>query len=111
MIIWKGKGYLIAIIVFLSSFIMEMISEGITGNDQLYQESPHFVLLAFLIAGLITKIVYQKVVYTEKENYRDFMYNKEELNYLFFVPFKYWPPILYAIGIIIWILRLVRNLY
>lgn len=109
MIIWQGKGYLVAIILFLSSLFMELISESLTGNDQSYQELPHFVLLAFLIAGLITKIVSQKVIYSEKENNREFEYKKEEMHSLFFIPFKYWPPILYAMGIITWILRQIQN--
>ena len=110
MVIWQGKGYLVAIIVFLSSLFMESISESITGNDQLFQESPHFVPLAFLIAGLITKITYKKLVYPEEKSYRVFDLQEEKVHSLFFIPFKYWSPILFAIGIIIWISRLIQNL-
>ena len=103
MIIWQGKGYLVAVIVFLSSLIMQLLTNYITHNDSYYKEAPLPLTLALLIAGMIIMVIdrfylNEKVqVLIDKSSGEEVQITKTHT--LFFIPFKYWPYILFVIAV------------
>jgi hypothetical protein len=93
MVIWSRWGFLVAVIVFGSALMMEIITENITGDDAFYQETTWPLPLALIIAGMIT-FVCDRFVSPKDTSY----------NTLFFIPMKWWAPLLFiiALGILIY---------
>lgn len=99
MIIWNGKGYLIAIIVFCCSLIGELISEKIYNDDTYYQAHSEPFAIALLTSGIITSTLahilerrakYGKLI--DKETGEEVVIRSKDL--FFFIPIKYWGPML-----------------
>ena len=53
MIIWSGRGFLVAIIAFGCLFATELLTEKYFGDDAYYQRNGWPKLAGFLIAGAI----------------------------------------------------------
>ncbi|MEX0641935.1 MAG: hypothetical protein WD468_04500 [Pirellulales bacterium] len=88
MIIWSGYGYLVAVIVFGTSLLMEVLTERWTGDDNFYQTSTWALPAALVIAGMVSWLC-------------DWLLKPEPgvQNSLFFVPMKWWAPLLFVIAI------------
>jgi hypothetical protein len=93
MLIWSGWGFLVAVIVFGCSLVMEIFTENVTGNEEFYQDTTWPMPVALIIAGIIT-FVCDRLVSPKDANY----------NTLFFIPMKWWAPLLFviALGILIY---------
>jgi hypothetical protein len=89
MIIWSGKGFLVAVIVFLCSLGMEFVTESVTGNSAYYQQSAWPLPLAFLTAAVLTALVaFLWIAELERHQHA-----------LFFIPIAWWPLILTALSL------------
>ncbi len=88
MIVWKGLGYLIAIIGFGSLVATQMIAEGISGSKTFYQENPWVIFFGMLVAAILTFALNKTVLSAEPENHS-----------LFFVATKWWPILFVGLGI------------
>ena len=88
MIIWSGFGFLVAVIVFGCSLLMELITESFMKDDQFYQKSAWAFPLALILAGGLTFAC-------------DTMLRSRTpgQNSLFFIPMKWWGPLLAVIGV------------
>lgn len=112
-LIWSGKGFLIPIIVFLSSLLAELISEAITKDDNYYQSNLIPLGVSLIISGLFLWILSGRLkkskpkIFIEKETGKEFVVKKD--NNFFFIPFEYWPSILIGIGFIVIVIRLLRK--
>jgi len=89
MIIWSGHGYLVAVVVFASSLLMELATESATGNEEFYQQNAVALPAALLIAAGVTFAVDRVAFGSDSEGHS-----------LFFVPLKWWPIILAAFAVI-----------
>jgi hypothetical protein len=80
----------LAVIAFGSSLIMEVLSEKWTGDDDFYQNSSWALPVALVIAGLLSWLCDTLLKPTPGVQ-----------NSLFFVPMKWWAPLLFVIAIMI----------
>jgi hypothetical protein len=83
MIIWSGWGFLVAVVVFGCCFLMEIATEGYTGDDKFYQDSAWAFPMALVAAAILVYIC-------------DRMIKPDSgvQNSLFFIPMKWWTPLL-----------------
>lgn len=89
MIVWSGHGYLVVVIVFVSSLLMEMATENSTGNDEFYQQNAYALPAALLIAaGLIFAL--DRLVFSEDSSQHT----------LFFIPMKWWSLFVTGIAVV-----------
>ena len=90
MILWSGHGYLVAVVVFVSSLVMELATEEVKGNDQFYQESAWAFPLALLLAGAISFAI-DRVVFA----------NSDRSHSLFFIPMRLRALILAVLAVVV----------
>jgi hypothetical protein len=104
MIIWKGAGFIVAVVAFLMLLLTELSVEALFNDDRYYQRHGWPKLLAFLVAGcfvlLIGKYLNKKEskVLIEKETGKEVVLKSEHS--LFFINVEYWGYILFALGVI-----------
>jgi hypothetical protein len=94
MVIWSGHGYLVAVIVFLSSLATEFITERANHDDDFYQSSTWALPLALVVAGIVTAVV-ARLLPNEP-------YAKHSL---FFVKIQWWPLILLVLALAVFLYR------
>jgi FtsH-binding integral membrane protein len=105
MIIWSGWGVLVAIIVFVSSLIMEILVESIQGSSSFYQQQNWPMTLALVISGVICWFLGKQLnkpsdrVLLDKETGEEVKLSGAR-HKLFFIKMEYWGLILIIIGII-----------
>jgi hypothetical protein len=104
MIIWKGFGFLVAVIGFGSLVLAELISERITGNDQFYQQNGWVILIGMLVAAALTYglhrllLLQKQRVVVDKETGEELVLSSGHS--LFFVPVRWWPGIFIVLGVV-----------
>jgi len=104
MIIWKGAGFMVAVIAFLMMLLSELSVETVFGDEHYYQAHGWPKLLAFVIAGGLVffwaRYLNQKQakVFIEKETGKEVIMKPEHS--LFFINVGYWSYILFALGLI-----------
>jgi hypothetical protein len=106
MIIWSGKGFLVAIIVFVDSLIANLLTNMITNNEQYYDNHSLPVAISLMVSGILCWFLakylnkaYEKI-YIEKETGKEVTISNSK-HALFFINIKYWCPILFVISIIV----------
>ena len=102
MIIWTGKGFLIAIFVFGCSLAANLITNGTTGGE-VYWESHKWPLgIAMLVAAAISWPVGQYLANKDGRTLVDKATGEEVLvggdHSLFFIKVRWWGPILCVLG-------------
>lgn len=109
MIIWSGWGILVPVIVFLTSLVMEALTESILGDDRAYQEQAVPLTLALLISAVIVWFVGRYLnnrpgrVLVDKETGEEVVLRPRAA--FFFVPMQYWAPILVAFAVVALVMR------
>jgi hypothetical protein len=106
MIIWSGKGFLVAVFVFGCSLIANLITNTLTGGD-LYWEQRRWPLGTSLLAsatlswmvGEASRRKHERVL-IDRETGREVRLNEGDHS-LFFVPMQWWGPILAVLGVAI----------
>jgi hypothetical protein len=109
MIIWQGKGYLVAVAVFLCSLVMQLATNYFTHDSSYYEHAPWPLTIALVIAGIIILII-DRFIYDETSQVLIDKATGEEVRLtkthsLFFIPMKYWPYSLFAISVGVLIYR------
>jgi hypothetical protein len=94
MVIWSGHGYLVAVIVFLSSLATEFVTERVKSDDNFYQSSAWALPLALVVAAIIVAIL-ARLLPNEP-------YAKHSL---FFVKIQWWPLILLGLALAVFLYR------
>ena len=105
MIIWSGWGFLVAVIVFGCSLVMEILIESVTGNESFYQQAIWPLALALALSGAICWFLGKYLNKPEERNLIDKETGEEvklknARHRLFFIRMEYWGPILLVIAII-----------
>lgn len=111
MIIWNGKGYIIAIIFIVSAICMQLLIETIGGQKGLYAESMYGIPLAFLVAAGITELVARKFGFKpQKDTEEGFVSNQSKqskpVHSLFFIPFRFWSIIFAVLAVAVFVGKL-----
>jgi hypothetical protein len=94
MVIWSGKGFIVAALVFGCSLLMEAASEHLMENDDFYQQSAWAFPVAMITAGVLTAVVAFTLIPRHETNHHT----------LFFIPVIWWSLILplIGLGVLIW---------
>ncbi len=98
MLIWNGKGYLIAVAAFISALGAEYLSESYFADQNYYQAHGWPLAAALLAAGIISwflgSYLHAKGSRTviDKATGQEMTVGGDDA--LFFVPMRYWGPIL-----------------
>jgi hypothetical protein len=104
MIIWRGFGFLVAIIGLATLAIAEKISERITGDQQFYQHHGWVALAGMLVAAALTYGLHRLLVLQkgraviDKETGQEIVLRSNHS--LFFVPVQLWPVIFVVLGLV-----------
>lgn len=103
-ITWKGKGWLVAPIVFGCALLTEIISEGITQNDNYYQDGPYPLSIALIIASLCLFLLHYILSKPAVESSTDKALHTppkdNKLHSFFFIPVLYWAWIILVLSLI-----------
>ena len=103
MIIWTGRGYLVAVIVFLLSLGTEWGVESALGDDTYYQRHAWPLALALFTSGVISWLLGNQFnsekgrVVIDKETGQEMVIDGPD-HTLFFIKMQYWGPILMLIA-------------
>jgi hypothetical protein len=109
MIIWSGRGFLVAVIAFGCLFATELLTEKYFGDDAYYQRNGWPKLAGFLIAGAIVWWMgvrwrdKRARTVIDKQTGREFVIERKDA--LFFIPMHYWGPILCVLGVVFFFVR------
>jgi hypothetical protein len=109
MIIWSGWGFLVAVIAFSASLVMEVVTEALVGDDRFYQARAWPLALALALSGVI---IWKLGKYLHARGARVVIDRAtgQELTIggqhrFFFVPMHYWGPVLIALSMVPFIVR------
>lgn len=109
MIIWKGWGFLVAVIVFFTSLVAEIISESVTSNEDYYQEHSFPLSLALLLSGIISGLLGKWLNTRNADVFIEIDTGKEIVvknnHSLFFIPMEYWGMILVVSAVLVYLLK------
>lgn len=104
----SGRGYLVAIVTFLSLLASEFITESVTQDDRYYQTHGWPKTVGFSAAALLTGMI---VRWTQSSARRllDPETGEEVLVHgndsLFFIPMRHWTWLLVILGGVFWFVR------
>jgi hypothetical protein len=104
MIIWRGKGIVIALIAFGCLVFTEIFTRSMFGDERYYQTHGWPKLVGFWVAaGLIYALRSwlgggQERTLIDKATGEEIKMSSESA--LFFIPARFWPSILLGLGIV-----------
>lgn len=113
MIIWEGWGFMVAVIVFGCSLLMELATESFFRDDGYYQAHALPLTVALLAAAALVWVGglflsrRPKRVVIDKETGQEFVLGKPDS--LFFIPVRYWALILVAVAIVQLVVRYLQT--
>jgi len=105
MIVWSGFGFLVAIIGLASLVFTEIAFESITKNEQFYQQNSWVILVAMVVAAILTfglhKLLSLKKprIVIDKETGKEMEIRGSHS--LFFIPVKWWPILFLILGLVL----------
>jgi hypothetical protein len=100
MIIWNGKGYLVAVVTFLLLVAAEYGSEALFADQSYYQTHGWPLAAALLVSGIIAWFAGSYLhraggrAVIDKATGREMIIGGDDA--LFFIPVRFWGPILAA---------------
>ena len=105
MIIWRGLGYLVAVIVFISSLIANFITNVITGSEDYWEKHRWPFALSLIFSAIACWFLgkylttRKRKVLVDKETGEEMML--EEIHDLFFISVYLWSPLLLTIALLL----------
>ena len=109
MIIWKGAGFIVAVVAFLMLLLTELSVEALFKDETYYQRHGWPKLMAFFIAGCIVLLIGKYLnkkegkILIEKDTGKEVVLKAEHS--LFFINVEYWSYILFILGVIFLFIR------
>jgi hypothetical protein len=102
MIVWKGRGFLIAGIAFGCLLVSELLTRTLVHSENYYQDHPLPKAAAFLVAAAVVWLLSRP----REEAAVALPFQQEtsvlrSFDSLFFVPTRYWPAILCGLGVVV----------
>ena len=113
MIIWRGFGWLVAVIVFGFSLIGNLVCDAVYGQGYYDNHKWPLAISLFLSAivcwflGSHLKKRSDRIV-IDKETGKEFVFN-QSCHTLFFIPMHFWGPLLALIGAIVFVVERVQH--
>lgn len=104
MIIWKGLGFLVAILGFGALLLTEYTVESVTGDENFYQRNSWVILAGMLFAALLTFVLHLLLslkkprIVIDRETGQEIEIRGDHS--LFFIPVKWWPLVFVILGIL-----------
>jgi hypothetical protein len=95
MIVWRGRGGIVAAVAFSSLLVSELACRGYFQDDRYYQQHGWPKLVGFFTAA--------GVVWLLQRNVREPILRSQDS--LFFVSARFWPLILCCLGMIFYFFR------
>ena len=109
MIIWKGLGFLVAVITFLVSLGAQLITETMTNDENYYQENSIPLAISILLSGIINGFLGKWINNTKPKILIDKETGEEVIlknnHSFFFIPMEYWSIILVIGSVLILIFK------
>ena len=110
MIVWTGRGWVVALLSFALFLATELTTEAISGDSSYYQQHGWTKLAPFLLSAAITFALLALGVFREERRTLVDEQTGAEVKLrrrhtLFFIPMRYWPWILVALGIVFFFVR------
>ena len=103
MIVWRGKGIFVVLIVFLSSLFSELATNRLFGlkywNEHQWSFGLSLVMSGLFVFTLHLALREKPRVLVDEQTGERLVFAPS--NELFWIPIKYWGPILGAIGLIV----------
>lgn len=97
MIIWRGHGYLVALLTFVASLLAELVTESVTGDDGAYQREGLPLAAALALAGALSTVIGTVLRRGGRVPLR--------AHTLFFIPMQAWGPILFVLAVGVYVTR------
>lgn len=113
LIVWRGYGWLVAVIVFGCSLVANLLFNATYGEGY-YDRHRWPLALAMLIAGVICWTLGNRLrkrsdrVVIDKATGQEIIMN-QSWHALFFIPMHLWGPVLGAIAGVLFVLEFVRR--
>jgi hypothetical protein len=106
MIIWRGRGILVAVITFGCLLVTELLTRSVLHDNTYYQQHGWPKLAGFLVAaGLVWWLSqHEGDDSTGVQNASRESFFREQ-NTLFLIPVRYWPRILCILGVVFYFVR------
>ena len=105
MIIWSGFGILIPVIVAICAVLSQLLLNAAVRDDQYYQSHSWPPLIALTVSAIFVWLLSQRLSRQPSRRLIDPATGKTVLlqrrDSLFFVPVRYWPPILVVVGMVL----------
>lgn len=104
MIVWRGKGFVLAMVAFFSLLVTEWTIEYLSADERYYQEHGWPKLVGFWLASVIAYALILTVLKTQERLVVD-QKTREKIKLstsptLFFIDIKYLPVIFFVLGIV-----------
>jgi hypothetical protein len=108
MIIWRGRGIVVALIAFGCLVVTEILTRGWFHDDTYYQQHGWPKLAGFLVAALIvwwlsgSSRSEDNSALAVQETQAPILRRQDQL---FFIPVRYWPLLLCLLGLVFYFIR------
>ena len=113
MIIWAGYGFIVFIIVFVNSLLIEIISELFMHDDNFYQSNLLPLGCSFFLSALVIRLLDNYFNEKRNESKGTYIFDAVTIaksnHHLFFIPFKYWTYIMIVLGLGVIVYQTLRN--
>lgn len=112
MIIWNGKGFLVAVFVFGCSLAANFITNSVVGNDQYWDQHKWPLGISLLVAAALSWYTGHYLATRRAKTLIDKETGKEVVlapyHALFFIRMHWWGPILAIIGVVVIVLDMLK---
>ncbi|HEV8338768.1 MAG TPA: hypothetical protein VGR25_03815 [bacterium] len=103
MIIWNGRGWIVAVTTFVCLLLVELAVENLYRDDQFYQSHGWPKLAGFALAAIVVFFADRLLFRTRSQGMGTPQPNGpvavREPDKLFFIDVKYWPYVLVGLGV------------
>jgi hypothetical protein len=101
MIVWRGRGILVAIITFGCLLLTELLTRFFFHDNAYYQRQGWPKLVGFLVAASL--VYWLSPREGAQDGKRESFFREQDT--LFHISVKYWPPILCVLGVVFYFIR------
>lgn len=102
-IIYRGKGWLVFVLIFLDSLAANLITNELTGSELYWNKSKLPLAASFVVSSLLCAIIGHRISQDQTRVLVDRASGEsvelKPVHDLFFIPLKWWPSILLLIAV------------
>ena len=105
MIIWSGFGILVPVIMAVCALLTQLLIDGALHDDKYYDTHAWPATVAMMVTALFVWLLSRRLSQQPGRRLVDPATGKDVIlqprHSLFFVPLRYWPPILMVFGVVL----------